>query len=123
CREDREGVGPADDVEVVNAAAMLPQPQPLGEEEEVEQPALGGLRQVHERVELDLAARLRVAPHRGVVDARKMRGQMNGLAVLALSGAHYWSPQRLAISSCERSRSAWRCVTDVTTNSSAVVTR
>ena len=58
-RQDGEGVGPADDVEVVDAAAVLAQPQTLGEEEEVEQSALGGARQVHERVELDLAARLR----------------------------------------------------------------
>ena len=68
--QDGEGVGAADDVEVVDAAAVLPQPQALGEEEEVEQATLRGARQVHERVELDLAARLRIRPHRGVVDAR-----------------------------------------------------
>ena len=83
--KDGEGVGAADDVEVVDAAAVLPQPQALGEEEEVEQAALGGLRQVDERVELDLAARLRIGPHRGVVDAGEMRGQVDRLAVLAVS--------------------------------------
>jgi hypothetical protein len=119
-----EGVGPADDVEVVDAAAMLTQPQPLGEEEEVEQATLGGAGQMHERVEVDLAARLGIRPHRGVVDARKVRGQVNELAVLAFSdGGHPVSPQRLAISSCERSRSACRCVTEVMTSSSASVTR
>jgi len=84
CRQDRERVGPAHDVEVVNATAVLTQPQPLGEEEEVEQPALGGLRQVHEGVELDLAARLRIRPHGRVVDAGEMGGQMDLLAVLPL---------------------------------------
>ena len=44
-----ERVGSADDVEVVDAAAVLPQSQALGEEEEVEQAALGGLRQVRRR--------------------------------------------------------------------------
>ena len=83
-----EGVGPADHVEVVDAAAVLAQPQALGEEEEVEQSTLGGAGQVHERVELDLAARLRIGPHRGVVDPGKVRGQVNRLAVLAFSDAH-----------------------------------
>ena len=36
---------------------MLPQPEALGEEEEVEHPALSGPREVDEGVELDLAAR------------------------------------------------------------------
>ena len=40
-------------------AAVFAQPQPLGEEEEVEQTPLAGSGQVDERVELDLAARLR----------------------------------------------------------------
>ena len=40
-----EGVGPADHVEVVDLAALLAQPQTLGEEEEVELAALGGLRE------------------------------------------------------------------------------
>ena len=102
--EDGEGVGAADHVKVVDAATVLPQPQALGEEEEVEKAALRRLREVRERVELDLAARLRIRPHRGVVDTREVRGQMNGFAVLALS--HPLNPHAFAISSCERSRSA-----------------
>lgn len=39
--QHREGVGPADDVEVVNLAAMLTQPQTLGQEEEIEQSSFG----------------------------------------------------------------------------------
>ena len=42
-------VRPADHVQVVDLAALLAQPQPLGEEEEVEQARLGGPRQVRER--------------------------------------------------------------------------
>ena len=76
-RQHSEGVRPADDIEVVNAAAMLAQPQPLGKEEEVEQATLGGASQVHEGVELDLAARFGVRPHRRVVDTWKMCGEVN----------------------------------------------
>ena len=47
--EHGEGVGPADDVQVVDLAALLAQPQPLGEEQEVELGALGGLREVRRR--------------------------------------------------------------------------
>ena len=54
--EDRQRVGPPDDVEVVDPPALLAQPQALGEEEEVELAPLGGLGEVDERVELDLAA-------------------------------------------------------------------
>ena len=68
-------VRPADHVQVVDLAALLAQPQPLGEEEEVELAALGGLREVHERVELDVAAGGGVAPHGGVVHAGEVRGQ------------------------------------------------
>src|SRR6185312_8163677 len=97
---------------------------PLGEEEEVEQAALCGTRHLHERVELDLAARLQFRPHRGVVDSREVSGQVNRLAVLAFSNCgHPVSPQRLAINSWLRSRSACLCVTDVMTSSSACVTR
>ena len=85
CGEHGERVGPADDVEVVDAPAVFAQPQALGEEEEVEQAPLGGLGEMDERVELDLAARFGVRPDRGVVDAGKMRGQMDRLAVLAFS--------------------------------------
>src|ERR1700761_9266291 len=123
-RQDRESVRPADDIEVMDAAAMLTQPQALGQEEEVEQAALRRAGHVHERVELDLAARLRRRPHRGVVDAGKVRGKVNRLTLLAFSyRGHPVSPQRLAISSCDRNRSTWRWVTDVMTNSSAPVTR
>jgi len=51
-----ERVGAPHDVEVVDPAPVLPQPQALGEEKEVEQPPLGGPRQMDERLELDLAA-------------------------------------------------------------------
>ena len=78
-------VGSADGVEVVDLAALLAQPQPLGEEEEVELAALGGLREVDERVELDLALRPRVAPHGGVVHAGEVRGEDDLLQWL---GAH-----------------------------------
>ena len=57
CGEHGERVGPADDIEVVDASAVFAQPQAFSEEEEVEQAPLGGLGQVDERVELDLAAR------------------------------------------------------------------
>ena len=36
CGEDREGVGAADDVQVVDQPVLLAQPQPFGEEQEVE---------------------------------------------------------------------------------------
>ena len=97
--EHGEGVGSADDVEVVDAAAMFAQPQALGEEEEVEHAPLGGPGQVDERVELDLAARVGVRPHRGVVDAGEVRGEVNRLAVLAFRTLDPHSPQRLASSS------------------------
>ena len=63
--------------------------------------SFGGAGQVHERVELDLAARLRARPHGGVVDAGKMRGQVNLLAIFAFSTTH--SPHLLASNSCDRS--------------------
>ena len=72
-----EGVRSTDHVEVVDQPVLLAEPQSFGEEEEVELPALGGLREVDERVELDLAARRRVAPHRGVVDPGEVGGEMD----------------------------------------------
>ena len=78
-------VGSADGVEVVDLAALLAQPQALGEEEEVELAALGRLREVDERVELDLAARPRVVPHGGVVHAGEVRGEDD---LLQWFGAH-----------------------------------
>src|SRR5689334_14136088 len=79
CGEHGERVRPTDDIEVVDEAAVLPQPQAFSEEEEIEQPSLGGLGEVDERVEIDLAARFRTRPHRGVVDTWKVRGQVNRL--------------------------------------------
>ena len=72
-----ERVRPADHVQVVDLAALLAQPQPLGQEQEVELGPLGGLGQVHERAELDVAAGPRVAPHRRVVDAGEVGGQVD----------------------------------------------
>ena len=78
--EHGERVRSADDVEIEDAAPVLAQAQPLGEEEEVELAALGGLGEVHERGEVGLAARGRIAPHRRVVDAREVGGEVDLLA-------------------------------------------
>jgi hypothetical protein len=72
-----EGVRPADHVQVVDQAVLLAQPQPLGQEQEVHPGPLGRLGQVRERAELDVAARPRVAPHGGVVDAGEVRGEVH----------------------------------------------
>jgi hypothetical protein len=74
-RQHGERVGAADGVEVVNLAPLLAEAQALGEEEEVELAALGRLCQVDERLELDLALRLRITPHRGVVHAGEVGGE------------------------------------------------
>ena len=97
--QHRERVGPADNVEVVDLAAVLAQSQALGQEEEVEQSPLGGPCQVHERFEIDLTAGARIGPHRGVVHPGKVGGQMYLLAAVCFSNAHPVSPHRLAISS------------------------
>ena len=55
--EDRERVGPADDVEVVDPTTVLAQAQALGEEQEVELGPLRRLGEVDERRQLDVAAR------------------------------------------------------------------
>src|SRR5690606_23928924 len=89
-RQHGERVRPAHDVEVVDAAAVLAQPQPLGEEHEVHQPALGVLREVHERGEVGLAAGPGVAPDRGVVDAREVGAQVD----LLLRRAHEVAPAK-----------------------------
>ena len=81
--EDREGVRAADHVEVVDLTALLAQAQALGEEQEVELAAFGGLREVHERAELDVTSRRGVAPDGGVVDAGKVCGEVNLLQWLA----------------------------------------
>ena len=79
--EHGERVGPADDVEVEDPAAVLAQTQALGQEEEVELAPLGRAGQVHERREVDLAARRRIAPDRRVVDAGEVGGEVDLLAV------------------------------------------
>ena len=61
----------------MDAAEVLAQPQPLGEEEEVEQALLGGVGQVPERGEVDLAAGVGLGPDRGVVHAREVRGEVH----------------------------------------------
>ena len=81
--QHREGVRSADHVEVVDLAALLAQPQALGQEHEVELAAFGGLGEVDERTELDVAAGRGIAPHGGVVDAGKVRGEVNLLDWLA----------------------------------------
>jgi hypothetical protein len=75
--EDRERVGTSHHVEVVDLAVLLSQPQPFGEEQEVELGPLGGPGQVREGTELDVAAGPGIAPDRGVVHARKVRGEVN----------------------------------------------
>jgi hypothetical protein len=56
----------------MDSPPLLAQPEPLGQEEEIELGSLGGLRQVHKRREIDMATARRIAPHRGVVDAGKV---------------------------------------------------
>ena len=87
--QDRERVRPADHVEVVDQAVLLAQPQSFGEEQEVELASLGGLRELAERVELDMAAGGGVAPYGRVVHAGKVRGQVNLLG-------HGWCPRGVA---------------------------
>ena len=81
--EHREGVRAADHVEVVDLTALLAQAQTLGEEQEVELAAFGGLGEVHERAELDVTSRRGVAPDGGVVDAGEVCGEVNLLHWLA----------------------------------------
>ena len=78
--QDGKRVRAPDDVQVVDLAVLLAQPQPLGQEHEVELAALGGLGEAAERVELDVAARGRVTPHGRVVHAGEVRGEMDLLA-------------------------------------------
>ncbi len=85
--EHGQGLGAADHVQVVEAALVLTQPQPLGEEEEVEQTAFGGAREVLEGGEVDLRARARIGPDGGVVDAGEVRGEV-----------HPFRPPRLRLS-------------------------
>ena len=80
--EDAEGVRAADHVEVVDLTVLLAQSQTLGQEQEVELGPLGDLRETAERLEFDVAARARVAPHGGVVDAGEVGREMDLLAWL-----------------------------------------
>ena len=91
--------GRPDHVQVVDLAVLLAQPQPLGEEQEVELGPLRGPGQVREGAELDVAARPRIAPHRGVVHAGKVRGQVDLLE---------WHGQWLRTQLPSRRRSGWR---------------
>ena len=75
--KDGEGVGAADDVEVVDLASLLPKAQSLGQKEKVELGPLRGLGEVDEGGELDVAARAGIAPNRRVVHAREMGRQMD----------------------------------------------
>ncbi len=75
--EDREGVRPPDDVEVVDPPLLLAEPQSLGEEQVVEAPALGVPGEVLEGRERDLALGALVAPDRRVVDAREVGGEVD----------------------------------------------
>jgi hypothetical protein len=81
--EDGEGVGAADDVQVIDFPALFAQPQPFRQEQEVEPGALGRAGEVREGAELDVAAGLGVAPHGGVVDAGEVGGQVDLLERLA----------------------------------------
>ena len=76
-RQHGESIGPAHDVEVVDLAALFPQTEPLGQEEEVELGPFRRLRHLHEGAELDVAAGARVAPDRGVVHAGEVGGQVH----------------------------------------------
>lgn len=88
--EHGDRLGASDDVQIVDTALVLAQPQPLGEEEEVEQSAFGGAGQVLEGGELDLGLRLRIGPDGGVVDTREVRGQMHPLTAHRSPVVAYW---------------------------------
>jgi hypothetical protein len=75
--EDGEGIRAPDHVQVVDQPVLLAQAQALGQEQEVELAPLGGLGEAGERVELDVAAGRRVAPHGRVVHAREVRRQVD----------------------------------------------
>ena len=75
--QDREGIRAADHIQVIDLPALLPQPQPLRQEEEVEAGSLGGTRHVRKGAEVHLTPGARIAPHGGVVDAGEMGGEMH----------------------------------------------
>src|SRR5262249_35074422 len=84
-----EGMRAANHVEVMDRAALLAQPEPFRQEEEVELAPLRGPRQVGERREVNLAARPGVAPHRVVVDPGEVRPEDDLLNRLAVT---HWMP-------------------------------
>jgi hypothetical protein len=98
-----------DDVEVVEEALVLAQAQALGQEEVVEEAALGVGGEVLERLEVDLAARVGGAPDGRVVDAGDVGGEVDlslrghattsfGVAVLRVScPASPWLSLRAAV--------------------------
>src|SRR5699024_7639513 len=77
---EREDVGASGDVVLVEAALALAHAQPLGLEEEVEAPTLGGAYVVEEGVDGDLRPRARVGPDRVVVDPREVGAEVDLLA-------------------------------------------
>src|ERR1700733_15268859 len=72
-----EGVRTSDHVEVVDLAALLTKPEPLGEKEEVELRPFGRSGQFHERCELDVTSGVRIAPHGGVVHTGEVCSEMD----------------------------------------------
>ncbi len=96
--EHGQRLGPADHVEVVDAALVLAQPQALGEEEEVELAAFGGLREPDERVQVDLAPRAGVGPDGVVLDAGELCGE-----VYLLHGHGAGASCGSGITGCDRS--------------------
>jgi hypothetical protein len=85
--QDGEGVGAAHDIEVVDEAVLFPEPEAFGEKQEVELSSFGDLSEAAERLELDVAAGVGVAPHRGVVDSREMGGEVYLLDGFAHTGS------------------------------------
>src|SRR5690606_27149967 len=75
--EHSRGVRTTDDVEVEDLSLVFAQAQAFGEEEEVEESGLGGLCEVSEGVEFDVAARGRIGPYGRVVHAREVRGEVD----------------------------------------------
>ena len=124
CGQHRERVRATDHVEVVDTAPVFTQSQTFGEKDEVQLRPVAVPRragEMDERLELDLGLPAVDPTTPWCCSLPEMRCEVNLLAVLAFPD-HTGSPQRLASSSCERSRSACRKVAVVTTSSSAPVT-
>ena len=101
--QHREGVRASHHVEIVDLAALLTKPESLGEKEEVELGPLGRLGQFHEGRERDVAPGIGITPHRGVVHAGEVGGQMD----LPGSVGHRADPHSVR---CLRVRASRRCV-------------